>query len=50
MIKFNRLIRTMNESLFRIKKAIQGFIVMSPDLDDMCVFLCAQFAIAFPKL
>jgi len=35
MIKFNRLIRKMRSSLRDIKKAIQGFIVMSPDLDEM---------------
>jgi len=35
MIKFNKLINAMNSSLRDIKKAIQGFIVMSPDLDDM---------------
>jgi dynein heavy chain len=35
MIKFNRLLAKMNSSLRDIKKAIQGFIVMSPELDDL---------------
>jgi len=35
MIKFNRLITGMNASLRDVKLAIQGFIVMSPDLDNM---------------
>ena len=35
MIKFNRLLRKMKESLRDIKKAIRGMIVMSADLDAM---------------
>merc|ERR1711988_843880 len=35
MIKFNRLLNRMNSSLVDIKKAINGFIVMSSDLDAM---------------
>lgn len=35
MVKFNRLIRQMNSTLKDIKRAIQGFIVMTPDLDEM---------------
>jgi dynein heavy chain len=35
MIKFNRLLKKMTASLKDIKKAIQGFIVMTPDLDEM---------------
>ena len=35
MIKFNRLLNLMNSSLVDMKKAINGFIVMSSDLDAM---------------
>mmetsp|Transcript_28190 Transcript_28190/g.33408 ORF Transcript_28190/g.33408 Transcript_28190/m.33408 type:complete len:2629 (+) Transcript_28190:1-7887(+) len=35
IIKFNRLINKMSSSLKDVKKAIQGFIVMSPELDEM---------------
>jgi len=35
MIKFNRLIRTINSTLTDLQKAIKGFIVMSNDLDSM---------------
>lgn len=35
MIKFNRLIGIMNNSLADIKRAIRGMIVMSSDLDSM---------------
>ena len=35
MIKFNRLIRTMNSALRDMKRAIKGLIVMSGELDSM---------------
>merc|ERR1711988_607018 len=35
MVKFNRLLNKMSSSLVNVKKAIKGFIVMSPELDTM---------------
>ena len=35
MIKFNRLINQIKTSLYELKQAIRGFIVMSADLDAM---------------
>ena len=35
MAKFNNLIRKLNSSLAELKKAIQGFAVMSQELDEM---------------
>jgi dynein heavy chain, axonemal len=35
MAKFNILIRKMNSTLTELKKAIQGFAVMSQELDEM---------------
>ncbi len=35
MTKFNILIRKMNSTLAELKKAIQGFAVMSQELDEM---------------
>lgn len=37
MIKFNRLLRVMKKSLEDLDKAINGFIVMSAELDAMYV-------------
>uniref|UniRef100_A0A7S2SR52 AAA+ ATPase domain-containing protein n=1 Tax=Mucochytrium quahogii TaxID=96639 RepID=A0A7S2SR52_9STRA len=35
IVKFNRLIKTMNASLVELSKAIKGLVVMSLDLDKM---------------
>ena len=51
MIKFNRLIRTMNAALRDLKKAIKGLIVMSSELDSMySSFMTNQVPSNFTKV
>ena len=35
MVKFNRLMKRMKGSLYELRRAIGGFVIMSSDLDDM---------------
>jgi dynein heavy chain len=51
MVKFNRLLSTMTRSLSDVKRAIQGFIVMSADLDQMYnAFMNNQLPALFEKV